>query len=99
MLLIIGSFHHMCQAPEPFPISIVFVAVLSRYPCWDYSDFPLPEESVSMFALPMGAVLESWVEIAMQPKPVFSTFILTGIDGNKVSMGRVYIAFLTVTVL
>lgn len=37
-----------------------------------------------MFGLPMGAMMESWPEKASQPKPVFSTFVLTGLDGKKV---------------
>lgn len=64
------------------------IAVLGRYPMWDWPDFPLSEHAVAMFGLPMGAVLESWPEKATQPKPVFSTFVLTGVDGKKVNMGQ-----------
>lgn len=39
---------------------------------------------MATFALPMGAVLESWLEEAVPPKPVFSTFVLTGQDYKKV---------------
>jgi len=62
--------------------------VLSRYPAWDWPDFPLPESSVAMFGLPMGAMLESLPDRAAQPKSVFSTFVLTGLDGKKVSLNR-----------
>lgn len=63
---------------------MLLAGALSRYPQWDWPDFPLPEEQVATFALPMGAVLESWLEEAVPPKPVFSTFVLTGEDYRKV---------------
>lgn len=44
-------------------------------------DFPFPE-SVPLFCLPMGATLELWPKEASQPKPVFSTFILTVSDAK-----------------
>lgn len=66
-------------------IMMIAAGVLSRYPAWDWPDFPLPEDSVAMFGLPMGAMLESWPEKAAQAKSVFSTFVLTGLDGKKVS--------------
>lgn len=65
-------------------ILVCIAAVLSRYPTWNWPDAPLPEDSVAMFALPMGALLESWLEKAQQAKPVFSTFVLTGEDASKV---------------
>ncbi|XP_067929258.1 C-myc promoter-binding protein-like isoform X3 [Watersipora subatra] len=60
-------------------------AVLSRYPMWDWPDLAVPsDDSVAMFGLPMGALLESWPEKAAQAKPVFATFVLTLFDGKKV---------------
>lgn len=35
-----------------------------------------------MFCLPMGATLEVWPEEASQPRPVFSTFVLTVSDAK-----------------
>ena len=58
-------------------------AILDRYPQEDYEDFPLPD-SVPMFCLPMGATVECWSAKAQHPLPVFSTFILTGLHGDKV---------------
>lgn len=47
----------------------------------DLPNFPYPS-SVPLFCLPMGATLELWPEKAAQPKPVFSTFILTVSDAK-----------------
>ncbi|XP_056633032.1 DENN domain-containing protein Crag isoform X2 [Diorhabda sublineata] len=55
--------------------------VLSRYPIVDLQDFPFPS-SVHLFCLPMGATLELWPKEATQPKPVFSTFVLTVSDAK-----------------
>lgn len=49
----------------------------------DYESFPLPE-SVALFCLPMGASVECWPHKADQPYPVFSTFVLTSYDAEKV---------------
>nr|XP_032824703.1 C-myc promoter-binding protein-like isoform X2 [Petromyzon marinus] len=56
---------------------------LSRYPTEDYETFPLPEP-VPMFCLPMGAVIECWPPKTKCPAPIFSTFILTSVSGDKV---------------
>ncbi|CAN0080148.1 unnamed protein product [Lampetra planeri] len=56
---------------------------LSRYPNEDYETFPLPE-AVPMFCLPMGAVIECWPPKTKCPAPIFSTFILTSVSGDKV---------------
>ncbi|XP_018574425.1 DENN domain-containing protein 4C isoform X2 [Anoplophora glabripennis] len=56
-------------------------AVLSRYPMVDLPNFPFPN-SVPLFCLPMGATLELWPVEATQPKPVFSTFVLTVSDAK-----------------
>ncbi|XP_076102516.1 C-myc promoter-binding protein-like isoform X2 [Mytilus galloprovincialis] len=58
-------------------------AILDRYPIEDYESFPLPD-SVPMFCLPMGASIECWSAKAQHPLPIFSTFVLTGSDGEKV---------------
>ena len=59
--------------------------IISRYPPNDYEDFPLPD-SVSLFCLPLGAVIECWPEKAQPPLPIFSTFALTGAKGEKVNI-------------
>ncbi|MEQ2162992.1 hypothetical protein GOODEAATRI_025707 [Goodea atripinnis] len=53
------------------------------YPKEDYESFPLPE-SVPMFCLPMGAMIECWPAHTKHSLPVFSTFVLTGASGEKV---------------
>ncbi|XP_069019414.1 C-myc promoter-binding protein [Embiotoca jacksoni] len=57
--------------------------LLCRYPKEDYESFPLPE-SVPMFCLPMGAMIECWPAHTKHSLPVFSTFVLTGASGEKV---------------
>ncbi|XP_028287149.1 C-myc promoter-binding protein isoform X2 [Parambassis ranga] len=57
--------------------------LLCRYPEEDYESFPLPE-SVPMFCLPMGAMIECWPAHTKHSLPVFSTFVLTGASGEKV---------------
>ncbi|CAN9499351.1 unnamed protein product [Ophioblennius macclurei] len=57
--------------------------LLCRYPEDDYESFPLPE-SVPMFCLPMGAMIECWPAHTKHSLPVFSTFVLTGASGEKV---------------
>lgn len=47
----------------------------------DIANFPFPN-SVPLFCLPMGATLELWPKEATQPKPVFSTFVLTVSDAK-----------------
>ncbi|CAG5957958.1 unnamed protein product, partial [Menidia menidia] len=57
--------------------------LLCRYPEEDYESFPLPE-SVPMFCLPMGAMVECWPAHTKHSLPIFSTFVLTGASGGKV---------------
>ncbi|GIY17953.1 c-myc promoter-binding protein [Caerostris darwini] len=57
--------------------------ILGRFPLDDYETFPLPP-SVPLFCLPMGANIECWPKKAQQPKPVFSTFVLTSYSAEKV---------------
>lgn len=47
----------------------------------DLPNFPFPN-SVPLFCLPMGSTLELWPVEATQPKPVFSTFVLTVSDAK-----------------
>lgn len=47
----------------------------------DLQNFPFPD-SVPLFCLPMGASIELWPEKASQPRPVFSTFVLTVSDAK-----------------
>ncbi|KDR07911.1 C-myc promoter-binding protein [Zootermopsis nevadensis] len=56
--------------------------ILARYPLTDYSNFPLPA-TVPMFCLPMGSSIECWPSTATQPRPVFSTFVLTVSDAAE----------------
>jgi len=60
----------------------VFAGILARYPHNDYTDFPLPA-TVPMFCLPMGSSVECWPATATQPRPVFSTFVLTVSDAAE----------------
>ncbi|XP_065333480.1 C-myc promoter-binding protein isoform X1 [Cloeon dipterum] len=60
--------------------------VLARYPKVDHAYFPFPE-NVPMFCLPMGATIECWPAEAAQPKPLFSTFVLTVADGAEMIYG------------
>jgi uDENN domain. len=60
----------------------VFAGILARYPHNDYTNFPLPP-TVPMFCLPMGSSLECWAATATQPRPVFSTFVLTVSDAAE----------------
>ncbi|GFS92328.1 c-myc promoter-binding protein [Nephila pilipes] len=57
--------------------------ILGRFPLDDYETFHLPP-SVPLFCLPMGANIECWPKKAQQPKPVFSTFVLTSYSAEKV---------------
>lgn len=64
--------------------SITYKAgLIFRYPEEDYESFPL-SESVPLFCLPMGANIECWAPNTRYPLPVFSTFVLTNSNGEKV---------------
>uniref|UniRef100_A0A3B3HMF1 DENN domain containing 4A n=1 Tax=Oryzias latipes TaxID=8090 RepID=A0A3B3HMF1_ORYLA len=64
--------------------AVVYKAGLfSRYPEEDYESFPLPE-SVPLFCLPMGAIIECWPANTKYSLPIFSTFVFTGASGEKV---------------
>ncbi|CAG2102287.1 unnamed protein product [Medioppia subpectinata] len=57
--------------------------IIGRFPLEDYPHYSLPE-SVSLFCFPMGATVECWPKRAQQPKPIFSTFVLTSDSAEKV---------------
>ena len=61
-----------------------FVAILDQFPLKDHNDVVLPP-TVAMFCLPLGATIECWPAKANHPRPVFSTFVLTGAVGQRVS--------------
>ena len=63
----------------------VIAEIISRFPTKDFEGFPLPE-SVPMFCLPQGAIVECWPEKSQHPLPSFSTFVLTGASGQKVRL-------------
>ena len=60
------------------------VAMLDQFPLKDYNSVVLPP-TVAMFCLPLGATIECWPAKANHPRPVFSTFVLTGAVGQRVS--------------
>jgi hypothetical protein len=67
---------------DSFKAMDVFPGILARYPHSDYPNFPLPA-TVPMFCLPMGSSVECWPASATQPRPVFSTFVLTVSDAAE----------------
>ena len=71
----------------------LFQEIISRYPLEDHTEFPLPD-SVPLFCLPIGAVVECWPASARPPLPIFSTFALTDLKGGKVCLLSQY-QFLT----
>ncbi|XP_075066760.1 DENN domain-containing protein 4C [Mixophyes fleayi] len=80
-----GSNVFLCYKKSvPASNSIAYKAdMIFRYPEEDYESFPLPE-SVPLFCLPMGATIECWAPQIKYPLPVFSTFVLTGSNADKV---------------
>ncbi|XP_074593897.1 DENN domain-containing protein Crag [Brevipalpus obovatus] len=58
-------------------------SILGRFPLVDNDCYPLPE-SVSLFCMPMGATVECWPKKSEQPRPLFSTFVLTSNAAVKV---------------
>ena len=60
-----------------------FVEILSRYPNFDYEDFPLTTEHLPMFCMPVGVSVELWNEHTSFPLPTFSTFVLTSTEAIK----------------
>ncbi|XP_050402671.2 C-myc promoter-binding protein isoform X3 [Patella vulgata] len=82
---VMGSDVYLCykKAMTKADVLAYKPAILGRYPPVDYDNFPLPE-SVPMFCLPMGATIECWSAKAQHPLPVFSTFVLTGSEGDRI---------------
>lgn len=76
-----------------FSIMCDCAGLLCRYPEEDYESFPLPE-SVPMFCLPMGATIECWPAHTKHSLPVFSTFVLTGASGEKVTPQLLTLAYI-----
>ena len=68
----------------------ILLEIISRYPAHDHVGFALPD-SVALFCLPLGAVIECWPEKAQPPFPIFSTFALTGAKGEKVRASAAYL--------
>uniref|UniRef100_A0A3P9Q218 DENN domain containing 4A n=1 Tax=Poecilia reticulata TaxID=8081 RepID=A0A3P9Q218_POERE len=81
-----GSSVYLCYKKSVAKTNVIAykAGLFSRYPEEDYESFPLPE-SVPLFCLPMGATIESWPANTKYSLPVFSTFVLTGASGEKVS--------------
>nr|CAH7749959.1 unnamed protein product [Callosobruchus chinensis] len=80
---IVGSDVFLCYKKSMNRAKLITYkpAELARYPLYDLPDFPFPN-SVPLFCLPMGASLELWPSEATQPKPLFSTFVLTVSDAK-----------------
>ncbi|KAG9486654.1 hypothetical protein GDO78_006828 [Eleutherodactylus coqui] len=80
-----GSSVFLCYKKSvPASNAIAYKAdMIFRYPEENYESFPLPE-SVPLFCLPMGATIECWAPKIKYPLPVFSTFVLTGSNAEKV---------------
>ncbi|XP_044127571.1 DENN domain-containing protein 4C isoform X1 [Bufo gargarizans] len=80
-----GSSVFLCYKKSvPASNAIAYKAdMIFRYPEENYESFALPE-SVPLFCLPMGATIECWAPKIKYPLPVFSTFVLTGSNADKV---------------
>ncbi|XP_026750235.2 DENN domain-containing protein Crag isoform X2 [Galleria mellonella] len=80
---LMGSDVYLCykKSMNRPPLIAYKPEVLFRYPTIDRRSLAFPS-SVPLFCLPMGATLELWPNIASQPKPVFSTFVLTVADAT-----------------
>lgn len=76
-------YHLLFVTANLIIILFLKLGILGRFPLEDYETFPLPP-SVPLFCLPMGATIECWPKKAQQPKPVFSTFVLTSYSAEKV---------------
>lgn len=57
--------------------------ILDRFPLVDYDCYSLPQ-SIPLFCMPMGATVECWPKKCQQPRPLFSTFVLTSDAAVKV---------------
>ncbi|KAI1301403.1 C-myc promoter-binding protein [Halotydeus destructor] len=74
----VGSDVYLCykKSMNRPPLIRYQPSILGRYPYDNYDCYALPE-SVPMFCMPMGATIEKWPRNCQQPRPVFSTFVLT----------------------
>ncbi|XP_078591803.1 C-myc promoter-binding protein-like isoform X3 [Branchiostoma floridae x Branchiostoma japonicum] len=81
----VGSDVFLCYKKSMAKMNYISykAGLIGRYPMEDYESFPLPEQ-VPIFCLPMGATIECWPMDAKHPLPVFSTFVLTNVDADKV---------------
>lgn len=81
----VGSDVYLCykKSMNRPPLLRYQPEILGRYPMQDYPGYSLPE-SVPLFCMPMGATIESWPKKCQQPRPVFSTFVLTSDTAVKV---------------
>ncbi|XP_066274264.1 C-myc promoter-binding protein-like isoform X3 [Branchiostoma lanceolatum] len=81
----VGSDVFLCYKKSMAKMNYISykAGLIGRYPMEDYESFPLPEQ-VPIFCLPMGATIECWPNDAKHPLPVFSTFVLTNVDADKV---------------
>jgi len=81
----VGSDVYLCykKSMNRPPLIKYRPLILGRYPLDDCRPYRLPE-SVPLFCMPMGATIECWPKRAQQPRPVFSTFVLTSDTAVKV---------------
>ncbi|XP_013393388.1 C-myc promoter-binding protein [Lingula anatina] len=81
----VGSDVYLCYKKSMTKTNVLAYkpGIVYRYPAVDSEEFPLPA-SVPLFCMPMGAMIECWPAKAHRPKPVFSTFVLTGDRWDKV---------------
>jgi hypothetical protein len=83
MLIGFGASNvEFCHPGVGYEVTDLLSGILARYPHSDYPNFPLPA-TVPMFCLPMGSSIECWPATATQPRPVFSTFVLTVSDAAE----------------
>ena len=82
---VVGSDVYLCykKSIDRPPLVRYQPVILSRFPVNDYTGYSLPE-SVALFCQPMGATVELWPEKCQQPRPIFSTFVLTSDTAVKV---------------
>ncbi|XP_068081493.1 DENN domain-containing protein Crag isoform X2 [Anabrus simplex] len=80
----VGSAVYLCYKKSMNRANLISykAGILARYPLTDHDSFPFPS-SVPMFCLPMGSTVECWPATATQPRPVFSTFVLTVSDAAE----------------
>uniref|UniRef100_T1KBU8 UDENN domain-containing protein n=1 Tax=Tetranychus urticae TaxID=32264 RepID=T1KBU8_TETUR len=82
---IIGSDVFICykKSMNRPPLLRYEPTILERFPPVDHDSYSLPQ-SVPLFCMPMGATVECWPKKCQQPRPLFSTFVLTSNAAVKV---------------